>query len=56
MIFVTAGERSVACGSAKAQNLPERAKLLAVSRDKVRRRAIALAADNETANLQKLCY
>jgi hypothetical protein len=27
LIFVTAGERSVACGSAKALNLPEWAKL-----------------------------
>jgi hypothetical protein len=26
LIFVTAGERSVACGSAKTQNLPEWAK------------------------------
>ncbi|MDR0560923.1 MAG: hypothetical protein LBG92_12225 [Prevotellaceae bacterium] len=34
LIFVTAGERSVACGSAKAPNLPEWAKLLAVRRQK----------------------
>ncbi|MDR0558546.1 MAG: hypothetical protein LBG92_00060 [Prevotellaceae bacterium] len=37
LIFVTAGERSVACGNAKALNLPEWAKLLAVRRGKVRR-------------------
>ncbi|MDR0560105.1 MAG: hypothetical protein LBG92_08030 [Prevotellaceae bacterium] len=30
LIFVTAGERSVACGSAKAPKLPEWAKLLCV--------------------------
>ncbi|MDR0560359.1 MAG: hypothetical protein LBG92_09305 [Prevotellaceae bacterium] len=40
LIFVTAGERSVACGSAKAPNLPEWAKL-SLYAGKVRRQRYA---------------
>ncbi|MDR0558812.1 MAG: hypothetical protein LBG92_01465 [Prevotellaceae bacterium] len=44
LIFVTAGERSVACGSTKAPNLPEWAKLLAVRRQKSQA-TLSLACD-----------